>query len=260
MVAKIDRTGETGTNNFGSKMVITKYRNARNIDVYFSEYNWTTKGSRYGNFKRGKVLCPYERRHYGVGYIGEGKYKMSKNGKAVKCYEVWIKILQRCYDDICHKDRPTYNQCEIYEKWLNYQNFAEWYYNNYYKIEGEKMALDKDILVKGNKIYSPDTCIFVPERINTLFIKCDNKRGNYPVGVSYRKRDKKFISQCNVYDFEKRKSQQKHLGYHETAEEAFKVYKQFKENYIKEVADYYKDKIPQKLYDAMYRYEVDIDD
>lgn len=260
MVAKIDRTGEIGYNNFGSKMIISGYRNPIDIDVYFPEYDWTAKGVRYGNFKRGAVSCPYERTVYGIGYIGEGKYKMSKNGKAVKCYEVWIKILQRCYDDICHKDRPTYNQCEIYEDWLNYQNFAEWYYKNYYEVDGERMTLDKDILFKGNKLYSPETCIFVPERINTLFIKCDNKRGNYPVGVYYHKRDKKFRAQCSMYDLKKRKSQQEQLGYYNTPEEAFKVYKQFKEKYIKKIADEYKDKIPKKLYNAMYRYEIDIDD
>ena len=260
MVAKIDRTGEIGYNSFGSKMIIVKYRNARNINVYFPEYDWTAKEVQYGNFKKGVVSCPYERTVYGVGYIGEGKYKMSKNGKAVKCYEVWIKILQRCYDDICHKDRPTYNQCNIYEDWLNYQNFAEWYYKNYYEVDDERMTLDKDILIKGNKIYSPETCIFVPERINTLFVKCDKSRGNYPVGVYYHKRDKKFRAQCSVYDFEKRKSRQEQLGYYNTPEEAFEVYKEFKEKNIKQVADYYKDKIPQKLYDAMHNYKVEITD
>lgn len=260
MVAKVDRTGEVNYNNFGSKMIISGYRNTIDIDVYFPEYDWTAKGVRYGNFKRGAVSCPYERTVYGIGYIGEGKYKMSKNGKAVKCYEVWIKILQRCYDDICHKDRPTYNQCEIYEDWLNYQNFAEWYYNNYYDVDGERMTLDKDILFKGNKIYLPDTCVFVPERINTLFVKCDKSRGNYPVGVYYHKRDKKFRAQCSVYNLEKRKSQQEQLGYYNTPEEAFKVYKQFKEKYIKKVADEYKDKIPKKLYDAMYNYKIEITD
>ena len=61
--------------------------------------------------------------------------------------------------------------CSVYEGWHNFQNFAKWYEDNYYEIEEEQMHLDKDILVKGNKVYSPDTCVFVPETINGLFVK-----------------------------------------------------------------------------------------
>lgn len=68
------------------------------------------------------------------------------------------------------------------------------------------------------------------------------------------------MTKCSVYDFEENKQKLIYLGCYNTQEKAFEVYKQFKENYIKEVADYYKDQIPQKLYDAMYKYEVDIND
>lgn len=260
MVAKIDRTGETGINNFGSKMVITKYRNAMDIDIYFPEYNWTARNTRYDVFKKGNIVCSYERRAYGVGYLGEGKYKVLENGKPTKCYQIWRSMLQRCYDHKYHKKALTYINCEVCEEWLDYQNFAKWYYNNYYEIGSQKMCLDKDILCKGNKVYSPETCIFVPERINTLFIKCDKSRGEYPIGVYYKKQTGKFVARCNIYDLKENKSKLKHLGLYNTHEEAFEVYKEFKEEYIKEVADYYKGKIPSKLYQAMYDYEVEIDD
>lgn len=260
MVAKIDRTGEIGYNNFGSKMIISGYRNTIDIDVYFPEYDITAKGVRYNNFKRGAVSCPYERTVYGVGYLGEGKYKVKENGKDTRIYSTWSHMLRRCHDENYQREKPSYKYATICEEFHNFQNFGYWDSDNFYQIEGEKMCLDKDILIKGNKLYSPETCIFVPERINTLFIKCDDKRGNYPVGVYYHKRDKKFKAQCSIYDFEKRKSQQEQLGYYNTPEEAFKVYKQFKENYIKKVADEYKDKIPSKLYNAMYNYKVEITD
>ncbi len=260
MVAKIDRTGEIGYNNFGSKMIIVEYRKAIDIDVYFPEYDWTAKNRVYDTFKKGTISCPYEKRYYGVGYIGEGKYKMSKNGKLTKCYNTWHDMLKRCYDKKLHKKHPTYKDCEVYNKWLNFQNFAKWYYNNYYEIEGEEMCLDKDILYKGNKIYSPENCVFVPHNINVLFTKSDKARGKYPIGVYYDKQHKKFVAQCRVYDFKENKSKIKNLGLYNTPEEAFKVYKQFKENYIKQVADYYKGKIPTKLYDALYNYQVEITD
>ena len=256
----LDRTGEENYNNFGSKMIITEYKNCENINVFFPEYNWTINEIRYDNFKNGNIKCPYEKRYYGIGFIGEGKFKTRKNDKNTRVYDTWKRMLERCYSEKFHEINSTYKGCEVEKDLLNFQNFAKWYYDNYYEIEGQIMELDKDILVKGNKIYSPETCVFVPHNINSLFIKRDNKRGEYPIGVSYNKRNKKFVAKCNVYDFENKKKKTKHLGYYDAPEDAFNSYKQFKEKHIKEVADYYKDKIPQKLYDAMYQYEVEITD
>lgn len=255
---KIDRIGEKRTNNFGSEMIITEYRGCMDVDVYFPGFNWIFKHAKYNNFKKGKIKCPYERRHHGVGYIGEGKYKTSENGKDTKCYKTWHNMLRRCYDKNYQEKYPTYKKSKVYKKWHNFQNFAEWYYNNYYEIEGQTMCLDKDILYKHNKIYSPETCIFVPNNINVLFTKSDKIRGEYPIGVNLY--CNKFRARCGVYDFKNNKKKLKHLGVYNTPEKAFERYKQFKERYIKQVADEYKDKIPQKLYDAMYNYEVDIDD
>ena len=80
-MGKINRTGEEGYNNFGSKMIIKEYRGNKDIDIYFPEYDWVFKHTRYNNFKKGNIKCPYERRYYGVGYLGEGKYKVSEYGK-----------------------------------------------------------------------------------------------------------------------------------------------------------------------------------
>ena len=120
------------------------------------------------------------------------------------------------------------------------------------------MHLDKDILVKHNKIYSPDTCIFVPERINELFVKNNKKRGEYPIGVNPH--GNKFRVKCWLIDPKTGKSKYKHLGLYDTQEKAFQVYKYYKERNIKEIADYYKEYIPEKLYDALYNYEVEITD
>ena len=256
---KINRTSEINYNNFGSEMIIVEYRGALDMDVYFPEYDWTAKSVQYDNFKNGNIKCPYERRYYGIGYIGEGKYKVCENGKITKCYNAWKSMLQRCHDEKYHKKQPTYIDCEVSEEWLNFQNFAKWYYNNYYEIEGEKMCLDKDILYKGNKIYSPENCVFVPNNINVLFTKSDKARGKTAIGTTSYKNEK-YRAQCNIINPETGKSKKKHLGVYDTEQEAFEVYKYYKEKNIKEVADYYKDKIPTKLYNAMYDYEVEITD
>jgi hypothetical protein len=256
----IDRTGEKRINNFGSEMIIVGYEEYADIDVYFPEYNWTAKNRTYGTFKKGKIRCPYERTVYGVGYIGEGKYKTRKNGKHTKCYQTWTDMLKRCYDEKYHEKHPTYKNCKVSEEWLCFQNFAKWYYDNYYEVKGERMHLDKDILIKRNKIYSPETCVFAPDKINILFVKSDSKRGDNPIGVNYHKRVKKYQVNCHIFNFKTNKTKGAYLGYYETREKAFEVYKQFKENYIKKVADYYKAQIPTKLYNALYNYEVEIND
>lgn len=260
MGVKVDRVGEENYNKFGSKMVVVGYRKYSDIDVYFPEYDWTFKGATYQSFKNSQIKCPYERTVYGVGYIGEGKYKCRENGKNTRVYDTWHHMLTRCYNPKYHKKHSTYKNCEVNEEFHNFQNFGEWDSENYYQIEGERMCLDKDILLKGNKIYSADTCIYVPETINKLFAKSDKKRGYYPIGVNYHKASEKFISQCNIYDFEENKTKKIHLGCYDSTEKAFEVYKEFKERYIKKVANYYKDKIPSKLYDSLYNYEVDIND
>ena len=256
----INRIGEKGINNFGSEMIIVRYKMRRDIDVYFSEYNWTAKRVRYDNFKNGNVKCPYERRIYGVGYLGEGKYKAYENGKQTRLYHTWQSMLGRCYDEKYHKRHPTYKNCKVCEEWHNFQNFAEWHYNNYYDVDDETMCLDKDILFKGNKFYSPETCMFVPITINSLFVKRDNDRGESVIGVSYHKRDRIYEVWCSLINPETGKSKGKYLGRYDSQEKAFQVYKYYKEKNIKQIADYYKDKITEKLYKALYNYEVEITD
>lgn len=195
---------------------------------------------------------------YNIGYLGQGKYKSRENGKSTKAYEVWKKMLQRCYDPYYINKYPSYIDCYVCDEWLCFQNFAKWFYKHYYECSGEKMCLDKDILIKGNKIYSPNTCVFVPERINTLFVKCNKTRGEYPIGVNFKKKINKFQARCSVLKDNKNKSI--YLGVYPTVNEAFLAYKQYKENYIKQVADEYKGLIPTKLYDALYKYEVEIND
>ena len=258
-MSKIDRMGEENINTFGSNIVIVEYRKSKDIDVYFPKYNWITKGTQYINFKNGNVKCPYERRVYGIGYLGEGKYKSSKNGKPTKVYGVWNNMLERCYDKKYQQKHPTYKGCKVCDEWLNFQNFAKWFENNYYEIENERMHLDKDILVKHNKIYSPDTCIYVPQTVNSLFTKRDNDRGESIIGVSSYKNGK-YRVQCSIINPETGKSKNKHLGYYETQEKAFEIYKYYKEKNIKEVADYFKGQISDRLYNALYSYEVEIDD
>lgn len=247
----VDRIGEENHNRKGTLMRIIEYNNAKDIIVEFQDEYKVKVHTEYKHFKKGNIKNPYDKSVWCIGYIGEGRYNIKNH---LYIYDKWHDMLKRCYDPYYLNKELTYVDCYVCEEWHNFQNFGKWYEENYYEVEEEKMHLDKDILIKGNKIYSPNTCIFVPERINKLFIGRDTVRGKYPIGVSWYKIYNKFMASCNA------NSKRIHLGYYDTIEEAFLAYKTFKEKYIKEVADEYKDLIPTKLYEAMYSYEIEIND
>ena len=249
-----ERLGEQFKTNEGYIIEIVEYNNKRNVLVEFQDEHKTRIPTEYACCQKGMVRNPYHKSVYGVGYFGQGKYKCKVDGKNSKYYNHWHNMMQRCYDEKCREKYPTYKDCFVNEEAHCLQDFGAWFDENYYEIEGEQMELDKDILCKGNKEYSFDKMIFVPKRINDLFTKCDRVRGDLPIGIYYKKSSNKYVTQCQTLEGKK------HLGYFDTPHEAFQAYKTFKEAYIKQVADEYKDKIPQRLYDAMYAWEVEIDD
>lgn len=251
-----NRVGEENVNNSGSKMIISRYEGIKDIDIYFPEYNWTAKNRLYKDFQQGTVRCPYDTNVYNVGYLGEGKYNCSIKRKLTNEYKTWSYMLERCYNTDYLERFPSYIDCTVCTEWHNFQNFAKWYEENYYEVENSKMCLDKDILCKGNRIYSPKNCIFVPEEINLIFLHNNKKESGLPKGVTRHK--DKFRSRSHI--IENGKTIRKHLGLFDTPEEAFYMYKSTKEKYIKQVADIYQPYIPNELYQAMYSYEIDIND
>lgn len=250
---KDDRIGEIRLNKFGSKMTIIEYSHARDVTVEFEQGNKVH--TEYKHFKNGNVKSVYDRSVCGVGFLGEGNYKSHEDGVVTDKYDVWRKMLCRCYDIRVHEKYPSYIGCIVTDEWHNFQNFAKWYDENYYEIDNQRIELDKDIIAKNNKVYSPETCVFVPKSINNLFTDRLNKRGKYPVGVSYHKGVGKYRSQCNDEN-----GKRKHLGYYETVDEAFMSYKNFKEKVINNIANEYVNLIPIRLHYAMVNYKVEITD
>ena len=237
-------------------MKIVEYQRYDDMVVEFQDEHKAKVHTTYGNFKRSQVRNPYDKTVYGVGYLGEGKYKVYIDQDHLEpVYNVWRTLLGRVCTEKHREQFPAYADCEVCEEWLCYQNFAEWWNKNMYHIGTERMHLDKDILIKGNKIYSPNTCVFTPQNINKLFTKSNRTRGELPIGVyKVNGYDNKYASHFNSC------GKLVNLGTFNTIEGAFNAYKEAKEKEIKRVADEYKGKIPQKLYDAMYRYQVEITD
>ena len=251
-----ERLGETRINNQGEVMFIVEYVNSQDVTVQFKRTGEVVKCA-YGTFVKGKVKSHFSASVFGVGITGLEPTR-DENGKMIDSYKCWKRMLQRCYSAKYQEKQPTYIGCCVSDDWIYYPNFKNWYNENYYEIDNKTSQLDKDVLIKGNKVYSPDTCVFVPNFINLLFTKRQKSRGELPIGVCYHKASKKYVAQLRV--FKDGKATLKYLGCFNTPNEAFEVYKQAKEDYIKEVADEYKDRIPVKLYEAMYDYEVNIND
>ena len=249
---KKNYVGIKGINNFGSEMIIIRSDGSSDLDVYFPKYDWVAKHRKISDFTRGKIKCPYEPRLYGVGYIGEGKYKVVENKKQTKAYNVWNSMFMRCYCEKYHKKHPIYINCEVCEEWHNFQNFAKWFEENYYEIEGEIVELDKDAKTKGN-LYSPDRCLFIPSLINKMRVRNKNKRNDI-IGIR-EKSIGKFSVRCKDGT-----NKEIYLGTFNTKEEAFMHYKIFKESLIKQTVEKYKNKIPTKVYNIIYNYKVEIDD
>lgn len=255
------RIGEIKENNQGSFMKIIRYGNANDIDIEFlDDFHYQVFSVRYRTFSAGSIKNPYYPSVFNVGIIGS-KYPSSINNKTVKEYQAWKSMLKRCFEEKTKENQPTYQDVTCCDKWLLYENFYEWLHSqeNFDRwLNGENWAIDKDILVKGSKIYSPETCCLVPSNVNSLFLKNDAGRGILPIGVCKDIKSGMYISSCRNPITKK----SEWLGKYDTPLKSFNVYKHRKESIIKQVAEteYSQHNITKRCYDAMMNYEVTIND
>ena len=182
---------------------------------------------------------------YGVGYgTRGGKWKtyINLNGKGVRTkeYRIWKNMLTRCYSEKYHDKHPTYKGCFVIEEWLDFQVFAEWLTSQEFYLDGYE--LDKDILVRGNKIYSPETCALVPYEINKLLLDSGATRGEFPIGVSWHRKAGKFMAQLRAG------GEHVYLGLHTCEESASSAYTLAKEEYVKKVANRWRGFMQEEVY------------
>lgn len=193
------------------------------------------------HLKNRKLVC-------GVG-INDSDTSTTTHGSHNKSYSIWKAMINRCYGK--RSKENSYRQCSVCSEWLTFSNFEKWFSIHY--IEG--YHLDKDIMEKGNKVYSPLMCNFIPPEINTLLTKHDSTRGEYPIGVSQSYNGKyRSIIRINGKYVE--------IGVFDSPELAFKAYKQTKESHIKNMAEQYYNngKINERTYLALLQYTVEITD
>ena len=244
------------TNNFGEVKVLEKVSKTK-VLVAFEDTGFKTIVY-LSELRRGRIADKLKPTYLGVGILGDTKTREDGNNKHCREYYVWTGMLTRCYDENYLKLKPTYIGCKTSDNFKEYSFFYKWCSKqigfNSLDDKGKSFALDKDIIIKGNKVYSEDTCCFVPQEINSLLISNISKRGEHPLGVSYHKRINKYSSTIRIG------GGTKHLGYFSTTLEAFQAYKQVKESYIKEVAEKWKDQIDARVYEALMNWKVEITD
>ena len=238
-----------------------KYDNAKDVEVRFvnTGYEMVTQ---LGNIKIGKVKDPYSPSVYGVGIIG-AKYPSSISGRNTKEYMLWIDMLKRCYSDtnVCDTSKkryPTYKGCKVSDNFKSYEYFYEWCHSQIgFGVEGNgnPFQLDKDLLIKGNKVYSEDSCVFLPQEINKVLVKRENMRGEHLIGVCWHNTSKSFMATVS-----KNKGKRENLGLFKTELEAFNAYKKAKESFVKEQANKFKSQIDPRAYNALINYQVEITD
>lgn len=186
-----------------------------------------------------------------------GKYYSWIDGKNVIEYDTWRHMLYRCTENYW-KSHPSYIGVTCSENFKSYSFFYEWCHNQKgfgCRDENDRAwHLDKDLLSKGNRVYSENVCCFVPVKINSLLTSCASARGSSFIGVCIDKRDGRYKAKC--LDGGK----QIFLGYHTREIDAFNAYKKYKEALIKRVANEYKDQLDPRAYDALLNYTVEITD
>lgn len=243
--------GKEFLTNEGYKVKVIDYVDNTKATILFE--NGYSSVVQVSNLIKGTTKNPFHPNIYGVGYVGSGKHNVTEEGVVCKKYKTWNSMFNRCYSK---KLLVAYQECRVDKRWHNFQVFGDWYDKKYKTYMDSNWHLDKDILQKGNKIYSPETCCFVPQEINKLFTKRQNHRGAYPIGVMLHKKTERYVALINTG------INQEHLGSFSTPKEAFNIYKDAKECQIKKVAtEYYSlRRIPLEVYEAMYNYKVEITD
>ena len=251
-----DCVGKVFKSKLSGDFKILKYSDSGNVEIQFLKTGYETT-VRLTAIRSGNVKDRYLPSVCGVGITG-AKYPSKINGVRTKEYGLWKRMLERCYSDAFKNKCPTYTDCEVSENFLHYEYFYEWCHEQIgFSNEGDEnpFHLDKDLLIKGNKVYSETTCVFLPQEINKILTKRTTSRGEYLIGIYWSKTHKAFKAQVG-----KNKGGREYLGYFNTELEAYNAYKTAKESFIKEQANGWKDKIDVRAYEALMNYTVEIND
>lgn len=242
------RKGDVFVNTFGTRAIVIAYINSKNVLVEFQDDYKYQRKFYLKDLREGQFTNPYDKTMEGRGFVGVGKYSASKNSKKTLAYIRWSGMMHRCYSG--HNE--AYSDVEVSEEWHNFQNFAEWFYNqdNHGEVDWE---LDKDLLSGDFKLYSTKTCCILPAKINT-FISTRKIKNNLPTGVREVICNNgviKYIAKYKDLNGKYKKSEK-----YETMEEAFDFYALNKKVILIQLAEIYKEDLSKNIYLSILKYKI----
>lgn len=243
------KEGDVFKTNQGGYVTVLKYNNANSVLIKHEDSHGYTCITRSSQLRNGQVKNPYFPSVYGVGYRGVGPYKATSGSNPTKAYYDWIGMLRRSYCTEYKKSKPTYEDVYVDSQWHNFQNFAEWWANAP-NSDRKEFSLDKDLRKLGNKVYSPDTCSYVPVPVNSLLNNHSNAPGEQSQGV--RREGRIYEAALSV------NSKVHYLGSFSNPDDAQKAYKTAKEEYVRKIAERYKDDLHQEVYKTLIEWTLEI--
>ena len=239
--------GKRFRNNLGEWATVMEYIGATKIAIEFDGYEGKINYAANAALRNGGFRNSYKPTMDGVGYMGVGKYVGKVEDGTDKVYVIHRHMIARCYSERVQKLQPAYIGCSVDERWHNLQVFADFYINN--QFYGLGYHLDKDLLIRGNRVYSPEACTLLPPEINSALASTPESVSGLPLGVN--KIDNGYVARLN-----KTGQGREYLGYYKTAEEAHNIYVKAKEAYIHSLAEKWKGKIEDRAYQALMEWKV----
>lgn len=191
----------------------------------------------------------------------EQEYIEYQNKASYEAMKIYNTIRARCKPGEKIHIGKCYKEVTMCQEWLDDpKTFVRWYLDHYYEVDGESMAVDKDLFGKGAKVYSPETCCILPQRLNTYLTNCkkhyfdgQTPENTLPLGIYHNKKSNRYYAKIQFSGFEKPIQ----FAEHDTIEEAFKEYRYLKKLDAYRVIESYRDKIPEYIYEELLKIEIE---
>lgn len=235
--------GDIFTNGEGCSYVVIDYKNSQEATVKFDDVSGFETTTNVSNIKKGSIKNPFYPSVYGIGFIGVGRHKSKVDGRNTLAYSTWIGMFIRCYRKNIKQSDISYIGCLVAPEWHNFQNFADWYegHDSY----GLSYHLDKDLLKKGNRVYSPELCCLIPPELNAAIVNPAPSSTGLPVGVNLCKRSGRFRVRVNE------KGVSRYIGRFDSVDAARAAYVEAKECHIKALAKDWQSRVAENVYNSL---------